>query len=57
MNKGLEMTHQQNKSIESYVPCFWDWVLCMCDLFMEINKDKKDLHFHNVGAETVLGSI
>ena len=39
------MSQRQNKSVEFYAPYLWDRVLCMCNLFMEINKEKKHFLF------------
>ena len=52
------MTQQPHKSVEFYVPYLWDGVLCMCGLFMQINKEKQRFSFFKmVVVETILGSI
>ena len=57
-NRGPEMTQQPNKSVKFYAPYLWDGVLCMCDLFMEISKEKQRFSvFKMVVVETILGSI
>ena len=47
------MTHQQKRLVD-----LWDGVLCMCDLFMKINKEKQRFSiFKMLVPETILGSI
>ena len=58
MNRGPEMPHQQKGSVEFYVRYLWDGVLCMCDLFMKINKEKQRFSILKMLViETILGSI
>ena len=52
------MTQKQNKSAEFYVPYLWDAGLCMCDLFMEIHKEKERFSiFEMLLVETFFRSI
>ena len=52
------MIHQQKGSVEFYVPYLWDGVLCMCDLFMKISKEKQSFSiFKMLVLESTLGSI
>ena len=58
MNRGPQVPQQKDKSEEFYVRYLWHEVWCMCELFMEINKEKQRFSvFKMVVVETTLGSI